>query len=615
MALGLPALLFAWTMYGGAGGRVAIGDAVKFQFIGRALAVPHEPGYPQYVLLSYVWSLLPLPTTLAFKINVLSGVFALIAGTFVYLSAVRLAGSVWAAVLATWFLLLSADVWLLATQAEVYTLNLAWVAIVTWAGLRWRATRSDRWLVAMMFAYALSFGNHLLMVTMLPALLALVLATDRSVLTSPRMMAAGAAAVGTGLAQYLFLWWRSYYPVPGMLPRFPPNASFLDILRWSAGAHFTEKHFLSSGISGWPSRMIETWGYGFLVLTPTLVAVAAYGLRLLWRRDRGSTLFLVAVALGVTAFASAYEIRSWPYYCFPAWLALVLAFAVGASDIFGRGRRWQIGFSSALAISLLYVAVGTYGELVAADPPYDSAAAVEVAPSNAIIVPSLATRTAGNLGHYYATVYGQDHVREMTFVGARDLLQDPDLLLGRRHVYAQSAVEAEWLWSRGVEGLLTLVSPGSSDSGFTSRTPQPIERVFYGLRGNVVSLVIRRTGERVPHEPSLFITVLAPGLTHARATLRWPLDSNSDWAEQFRIALRRARQHETLLVLGLQMTPAQRSEVSLALTRLLDQAPDLDTVGDDFVLAFRRGMRERLPLLQTLTHEGVEVALPLAPSR
>ena len=221
LALGVPAALYSATVFPGLGGRFGIGDALQFQYLGTVLGVAHEPGYPQYVLLSFVWSHLPLPISLATKINLLSAVCALVAGALFFYVARLVSRSSVAAVLALWAVLLGFDIWSASTQAEVYALNLTWVAAVICTALLWTTTLNRKWLVALLFAYALSFGNHLTMITLLPAMVFLVLTRDPRVLLDLRMVLAGALAVVLGLAQYGLMLWRSFNPHPTVAQAVP----------------------------------------------------------------------------------------------------------------------------------------------------------------------------------------------------------------------------------------------------------------------------------------------------------------------------------------------------------------------------------------------------------
>ena len=214
LALTVVATLYLWTLYPGVGGRVNVGDSAKFQFIGEILGVPHQPGYPQYVLLNYLWTRLPLPLELADRVNLFSAVLALAAGALFFGAARRLSGARSFAALALLSLLLGRTVWTFATEAEVYSLNLLYLCAVLWAAVRWRATRERKWLWVLMAAYGLSFGNHLLMVTAAPALVYLVLRTDRREALRPRTLLFGLAVAAATISQYGFLVERSHSDVP-----------------------------------------------------------------------------------------------------------------------------------------------------------------------------------------------------------------------------------------------------------------------------------------------------------------------------------------------------------------------------------------------------------------
>jgi hypothetical protein len=613
-ALGLPGLLYAFTVYSGPGGRVSIGDAVKFQFVGRALSVPHEPGYPQYVILSFLWSYLPLPLSLAAKINLLSAFCALIAGAFVLAIAYRFSRSAIAAVFAVWFLLLSADVWLLATQAEVYTLNLAWVAAVVYTGLRWRDSGNRKWLVAMMFCYALSFGNHLLMITLLPALFVLVLATDPSVFRNVRMLAAGAAAVALGVSQYAFLWWRSYNPGRGTLPRFLPETSFTDILRWSAGAHFTARHFLASGPAGWPGRWAEAWWHGAVVLTPLMLLLAALGLWVLWRRDRGSAAFLAVIAVGVTAFAAAYEIRSWPFYCFPAWLALLVAASVGTQDVMRRGKWPRTATPLVLIGALGYVAAGTMTTLLATDEPYLDERALVAVPTEGVLVPGLPGRTSKNLGHYYRTALARPDLDAVDFIGARDLVLDPLILTSDRPIYVQSPDVADWLTRRGIERIYTLGRGGRADQ-FGLLQVRPVEEVtFQRHPDDQVSVRTRRRAARLDVSPLVHVTIVEADLARLRTTLQLPVDRAGLWREQLRLALLKTRRRETVVIGALGLDVSALRSLAHLFERLGTLPESFGVEPRDYVVAGVRGPRTREPLVWEFA-DRVVVPLPLPATR
>lgn len=386
LALGLPAALYLATLFPGIGDRGASGDAIEFQLVGRVLGVAHEPGYPQYVLLSFLWSWLPLPLTLATRINLLSAVFALGAGAFFFATARGRGGST-AAVLACWALLTAPDLWRLATQAEVYTLHLLWVTIFLWAALRWRHSGHRGHLLTLLFAYALAFGNHLTMIALLPALAVLLVVRQPRLIADPSAWRWAATAAATGAAQYLLLVWRSYFPHPTLLERFPLRASPGELFAYVTGGRFVEKHWLPGG-GEWPARVGEGLGHGLEQLTPLFALAALYGVVTGWRRDPTRTGFLLLAGGSVLLFAAAYDIRDWLLYCLPAWVVAALFAADGAARLMERLPRAGLATAFVLGLVLAPRIVAGVDELRVATNPADLTPVVGALPAGARIVPA-----------------------------------------------------------------------------------------------------------------------------------------------------------------------------------------------------------------------------------
>src|SRR3712207_5304518 len=92
--------------------------------------------------------------------------------------------------------------WSQSVIAEVYTLNLLFVASTVCCLAAWHLRRRDGYLLAGLAVYAVSFGNHLTMITFLPAIAWLILATDASSLLRLRTVATTGAFVALGALQY-----------------------------------------------------------------------------------------------------------------------------------------------------------------------------------------------------------------------------------------------------------------------------------------------------------------------------------------------------------------------------------------------------------------------------
>ena len=484
LTLALLLVLYLLTLYPGVGGRFGAGDAIRFQYVGRILGVAHEPGYPQYVLLSFAWSYLPLPLSLATKINLMSAAVSLVGATCFFTVARWLSGSAMAAALSTWFVYLSRDIWTMSTQAEVYALNLAWVAAVIWAAHMWARRLDRKWLVALLFVYALSFGNHLTMITLLPAMLFLVLVYDRNVLLDARMILAGASAIAVGLAQYGFLLWRSYNPRPPLLVRFPRQATFAELFEYTRGTRFTKNLFLKSGVAGIFPRLGEAGVHGAFQLSVAFSAMGLWGIYLLSKRKPRFAGFLTLAAAGELLFAVAYEIQDRLYYCAPVWLVLGLfaAVAIGRLSVYSSGIRAIV--LAVLLASLAWTTADNYSQLRGVETRFDYAALIEEAPPGSYIVVNARTRRQAKvLGNYYKYGLNLEKARRLRFVAGDQIFDDRPRFLEDRPIYFQNPGVLRYLERNHVDYIEKHSDDDPDRYYFVTGTTTPISAVEFNPAG------------------------------------------------------------------------------------------------------------------------------------
>src|SRR5437764_4290914 len=95
------------------------GDYAEFQMCAAVLGVPHPTGYPLYVLLGKLFTLLPAGDV-AYRVNLSSAVYMAGAAGLTYATAARLIGSLgarawwWAGAVGAAFFALSPTVWSMA---------------------------------------------------------------------------------------------------------------------------------------------------------------------------------------------------------------------------------------------------------------------------------------------------------------------------------------------------------------------------------------------------------------------------------------------------------------------------------------------------------------------
>jgi len=177
------------------------GDSGEFQMGAALLGVVHATGYPLYLLLGQLFTLLPLGD-LAWRVNLLSAVSSAAAVGVAYLLFQRLAARVtsgapaWvprsAAAFAAASFAASATFWSQAVIAEVYGLHALLVALVLYSIVRWADSRNrglgigDWGLGFAALCFGLGLAHHRTIVLLLPALVAYVLIVDPGLLRRPR---------------------------------------------------------------------------------------------------------------------------------------------------------------------------------------------------------------------------------------------------------------------------------------------------------------------------------------------------------------------------------------------------------------------------------------------
>jgi hypothetical protein len=309
-------------------------DTAKFQFVGYILGTPHAPGYPTYVVINHFFTkYLPLGTV-AFRANLLSSFFAVIACIFLF-RILKLFGlkNPWAFGVALAFGF-TRTFWSQAIIAEVYSLNALFVVIVLYFLFRWTQSKQDRDLLLACAFYAFSFGNHLTMITLFPAIVYLVWTNDKKVFTKPRLVLSVLLFILLGALQYSYSLWRYYDPTTLYMDMQTPN---LDKLLYAVtGAHFKPKMYafsfsqvLSQRI---PMFLGLLWREYFVVLPLILFGIFRM-------TDLRINIFLILAILGNLFFALNYDIPDIFIYFIPTYMVLAIYLGValkGISDLVPR---------------------------------------------------------------------------------------------------------------------------------------------------------------------------------------------------------------------------------------------------------------------------------------
>ncbi|MEK7785884.1 MAG: DUF2723 domain-containing protein, partial [Chloroflexota bacterium] len=211
-----------------------VGEADTFEFQVNAirLGISHGSGYPLYLILAKLFSLLPLPGTAAFRINLSSATFGVAAALMAYAVARALGASRPAAWIAGLSLATSTGLWSRAVEAEVYTLHVALVGLLLFLALRssggnWELVIGN-WAFGiwdlLFFLLGLSLTNHLTIILLVPAIFIAILANRKSV-----------GVLRFGIWIFLFLLGLSVYLY---LPIRWPAVNNGEAMTWELFKHF-----------------------------------------------------------------------------------------------------------------------------------------------------------------------------------------------------------------------------------------------------------------------------------------------------------------------------------------------------------------------------------------
>ena len=355
-------------------------DGPELTTVAYVLGIAHPPGYPVYVVLGKLFTLLPIGDV-AYRVNLMSAFFAAATISLVYLITLGLCCSLSrgastrapriAASAAALCFAFSPTFWAQATIAEVYTLNAFFVALLFYLLLKWREDRrqatasgdnSPAWLLLAAFIYGLSLGNHPSMLMLGPAVLFLVIEGQRCIrhyrlqqrladhLTKDHptirpnrtylktLLAAGLCFL-LGLSIYLFLPMRAMQHPPVNWGDPHTWSGFL----WTVSGQLYRRFafslspsYIPARASAWASLLVQQFGWWGLLL----------GLIGLWRcleEDRTFSIFSLLAFSAVVIYAIGYNTTDSYVYLIPSYLVFATWLGAGIHYLLAALRQLQDG--------------------------------------------------------------------------------------------------------------------------------------------------------------------------------------------------------------------------------------------------------------------------------
>ena len=321
-------------------------DSPMLQSEVSVLGVGHPTGYPTYMMLTHLFTYLPLGDP-AYRVNLPSAVYGVAAVLLVYLAGLLLTRRAVAAAVGALAFGLSGAFWGQAVIAEVYTLEALLVALAIFVLLLWRDRRDGRYLLLCAFLVGLSLTHHLTSVLLVPAALAFVFLTDRRVFSRTGLAVKCLGVFVLGLLPLLYLPVRALMHAP--LNEADPSTPWRLLLLVTGGSFLAESSekgrncspsSLSLADASTKLGLFEDHLLGqfpfFLMVIGTLAAVY------LVFADRATTVLLGVLFFGCLGQAVVYlqlGIEDFYVFLIPAFLVFGLCISAG----FGALLRWVEG--------------------------------------------------------------------------------------------------------------------------------------------------------------------------------------------------------------------------------------------------------------------------------
>lgn len=203
-AMFLPAIIYLFTVCP----TIHWGDSGEFVSDIYCLGIPHPTGYPLYVLLGKLFTLIPIGS-IAFRVNLMSIVFGTLSIFLLYNLARQIFADRVVSVISALVFAFLGVWWFHCISAEVYSLHVFFVLLLSNLVLIYRQTSDIRYIYAFCFCAGLSVTNHMTTVIFAVPFLYVIFISDYKKIFKIKNLLIESLLAVLPLTLYLFLIFRS----------------------------------------------------------------------------------------------------------------------------------------------------------------------------------------------------------------------------------------------------------------------------------------------------------------------------------------------------------------------------------------------------------------------
>ncbi|MCB9099606.1 MAG: DUF2723 domain-containing protein [Anaerolineales bacterium] len=322
------------------------GDAGEHQIAVPLLGIPHTTGYPLYILVGKLWTLLLPFGSMAWRVNLFSALggalAAGVASLIVYwLSQEILPTAVWAgAVVAGLALAFGLTFWQWSVIAGVRSFNIFFFALLTLQAITLaqyyksnRLASADRILSWLAFTVGLSLAHHRTTLLYLPSLVAWIAWHDPALMRQPRRLFRLILLTLAPLTLYLFIYLRGVNYPPYTHEQITDFQSFWFLI----GSGDSTGLFFSIDPAYLPARLLFIWRDLLDQLSLPGVALAMVGAAILLKRYPGQFLFQGLLMVLLLLFTLDFEVvnldEAPTWYLMPAYFIVTVWLGLGVNGL------------------------------------------------------------------------------------------------------------------------------------------------------------------------------------------------------------------------------------------------------------------------------------------
>ncbi len=343
-------------------------DSAEFVFHSSVLGIPHPTGYPLYIQLGKLFTLLPGLED-PYALNLFSALMASATVVLLYRIILDLTEKALVSAVSALLFAFSFTFWSQAEIAEVYTLHTFFLTILIYLLMMLRRTGDRRVLYLLSFTFGLSLTHHMSTVLLAPAALYFVLAGRRKELLQVPTVAFSLVFLLIGFSVYLFIPMRSHLPAPFDYPQLHGvDAGTITGFSWLMTGKIVEADMfqysladLDEQITFYLIKLLRDFLYvGF--------ALGLYGALVQLHRDRRIFFFFLLAFLTYAGFFVDYGVVDQHVFFIPSFLLWAIWIGSGLSGLSEKlspqddRRSWKRAASYCFPGALILLVVLSYSK-------------------------------------------------------------------------------------------------------------------------------------------------------------------------------------------------------------------------------------------------------------